>query len=234
MPRYTSAYSDFVMALGEVQTLQSLALRLERIDPLRETATIRALCRGAIVLLSGHLESYVKSLGSLVVQEVVEKQVDRSRLSPRFYYHISKDLIAELRETTDPDKLARKMFEFLELDGNHWERTGPFPSSIDPDRFNKGFSNPAYDKIAKYLGRFGHSTYRKDLAGRLTSDYLPITNMVNHLVDTRNQIAHGDPRATKTPREVRDMTCLIRKFARATDIVFGDWCRNNLCAIRIR
>jgi len=41
--------------------------------------------------------------------------------------------------------------------------------------------------------------------------------MVDHLVDMRNKIAHGDPTATKTPADVKLMVKAIRDYAVATD-----------------
>jgi hypothetical protein len=56
--------------------------------------------------------------------------------------------------------------------------------------------------------------------------------MVDHLVDTRNKIAHGDPAASKTPGEVATMMSIMRLFCGSTDAVFASWWRTRFCAIR--
>jgi len=56
--------------------------------------------------------------------------------------------------------------------------------------------------------------------------------MVDHLVDTRNKIAHGDPVATKTPSDVKAITVLIQKYCAETDSVFASWWKSNFCSIR--
>jgi RiboL-PSP-HEPN len=160
------------------------------------------------------------------------KAVSRKALASQFYYHISKDILDEVKDTSEPSKIANKLFNFLQSDYNLWGRTGPFPCPIPADRFNKGFSNPAYNKVSAYFNRFGYSNYKKDIAHRLQADYSATVNMVDHLVDIRNRIAHGDPTATKTPSDVKDMVKLIRIYCLATDTVFASWCKKYLCSIR--
>lgn len=184
------------------------------------------------MLLCGHLEAFVKELGEVALDCVHRKTVPRSNISTRIYYHISKDILDELQDTDDGEKIAEKLFAFLERDLGFWSRKGPFPQPIASERFNKGFSNPAYGKIRAYFSRFGYSQYDKDLARLLKAQFNPIKNMVDHLVDTRNKIAHGDPTATKTPTEVQDMMKLIRSYCKATDDVFASWCGAALCKIR--
>ncbi|MEW8329678.1 MAG: HEPN domain-containing protein [Candidatus Thiodiazotropha sp.] len=47
------------------------------------------------------------------------------------------------------------------------------------------------------------------------------TSTLNYLVDTRNKISHGDPSATKTPSEVKDMVSIVKKYCSETDSVFA-------------
>jgi hypothetical protein len=232
MPRYTSAYSSFVRRLAEVDTLRRFALEKERHDPVGLRDDINALCRGSIVLLSGHLEAFIKELGELALDSMHVKAVPRQNITPRLYYHISKNLLDELQGTTHPDSIAEKIFVFLQTDLSYWSRTGPFPQPIPADRFNKGFSNPAFKKIKAYFNRFGYTDYARDLARKLAAQYQPTINMVDHLVDTRNLIAHGDPTATKTPREVKDIIEIIRKYCAETDSAFASWWKTSYCTIR--
>lgn len=232
MARYTVAYSSFAMRLDEVETLREFALKKERLDPVNLRREINALCRGAIVLLSSHFEAYVKETGELALDSLYEKAVIRNDLAPRFYYHISKDFLDEVKDTSDPDRIAEKVFRFLQSDGAYWSRSGSFSSSLPVERFNKGFSNPAFSKIKKYFNRFGYSDYSRDLSSNLQAQFYPITNMIDHLVDTRNKIAHGDPTASKTPSEVKDMIVMVKKYCAATDSVFATWWKANFCTIR--
>ena len=232
MSRYTSSYISFLSRLKEVEILRSGASKKERADAVELRTEIDALCRGAVVLLSSHVEAYVKELGEIALQALVEKSFSRSDLSLRTFYHISKDVIDELKDTADHTSIAEKIFDFIQTDVSYWSREGPFLTSLPSERFNKGFSNPKFDKIKSYLNRFGYENFRKDFYSKLKADARPTENMLDHLVDIRNSIAHGDPSATKTPADLKEMIQIISKFCRTTDDVFGDWCRIHLCPIR--
>lgn len=232
MARYTSAYCSFVARMDEVIVLRKSAARLERHDPVANSKQIDALCRGGIVLLSSHLEAFIKELGELLLTRLFDKGVNRSTLDQRFFYHISKDRVDIIKDATDPESVARSVFDFLAADQDLWVRSGALPRYVDSERFNRGFANPKFKKIRSYFNRFGFQAYHGDLQRKLARNFVPYTNMVNHLVDTRNLIAHGDPGATKTPAEVKDMVDIVIQFCRATDQVFARWCKSKYCAVR--
>lgn len=190
------------------------------------------MCRGAVVLLSAHLEAYIKDLGELALDAIHKKNVPRTRLNSAIFYHVSKDLLDDVSDAREPCRIADRVFDFLSSDSYFWSRAGAFPQPIPAERFNTGFSNPSFDKIRSYFNRFGYSDYRRDLARRLKADFTAIQNMVDHLVDTRNKIAHGDSHVTKTPKDLVEILAMVRKFGMATDVVFAAWCKKNLCSIK--
>src|SRR5579864_7738324 len=103
-----------------------------------------------------------------------------SRISmSRSWETVSQDLLMEIRDTTDPEKLAEKVFGFIDSDLAYWSKVGAFPLPIQTDRFNKGFGSPAFPKIKQYFNRFGYATYARDLSDRLRAAYMPTVNMVN-------------------------------------------------------
>lgn len=232
MSRYTSAYSSFVGRLEEVELLRRFASEKEKKHALMLRSEINALCRGSVVLLCGHLEAFIKELGEVALDSMHSKNVPRTAVASRLYYHISKNLLDEMKDTSDADRLAEKMFTFINSDLSYWSRVGPFPQQIPVERFNQGFSNPAFKKIRSYFNRFGYADYSRDLARTLKANYQLTVNMVDHLVDTRNKIAHGDPAATKTPGEVRDLVTIIRTYCSTTDSVFASWHKMTFCSIR--
>ena len=134
MARYTSAYSSFVGRLEEVDTLRRFAAAKERTDAIGLRNEINALCRGSIVLLSGHLEAYVKELGEIALESMTIRSVPRTNLASRFYYHISKDLIKEIKDTSDPQRIANKVFDFINSDLEFWSKAGGFPQPIPVGR----------------------------------------------------------------------------------------------------
>lgn len=232
MPCYTNAYSSFLERLQEVETLRKLASNKEKEDPVGKIREINSLCRGSIVLLSSHLEAYIKELGELALDSLSSKSVAKDKMTSSFFYHISKNYIDEIKDTSEPAKIGDKIFEFLESDYLFWDKNGVFRNTIPNDRFNKGFSNPSFDKIKAYLNRFGYSRYPYELKNTLKADFQLSINMVDHLVDTRNKIAHGDNSATKTPSEILTMIKIIQQFTKTTDKHFATWWKSSFCSIR--
>ncbi|MBU2999537.1 hypothetical protein KO491_06775 [Roseovarius nubinhibens] len=233
MPRFTLVYGDFSQRLDEVELLRKQAAIFERSrDSLRRGAEISALCRGAVVLLSSHIEAYVKELGEHTLDSIHTKEVCRSKLAPQFFYHISKGKIESIRSTSQPEKIAQHVQSFVDLEIDFWSTTDPLPAPVSSQSFNKGFSNPSFEKVNAYLGRFGYVKFRRDFFRCLGQDAQTTVNNLDQIVDTRNSIAHGEVSATKTPSEVKQMIETAKIFCRTTDKVFGLWCKQNLCTIR--
>lgn len=232
MSRYTTSYGDFLGRLAEVDLLRRSAAKKERSDPIGMRNEINALCRGSIVLLSSHVEAYIKELGETALEAFYHKAVDRNDMSLRTFYHISKDVIDEIKDTSDHTKLAEKVFDFITSDIPYWSKVGPFAAQVPSDRFNKGFSNPKFEKVKAYFNRFGYGDYKNDFYARLGAAAKPTENMLNHLVDIRNSIAHGDSSSTKTPSDLKEIISTISQFCRVTDDIFSNWCRDKFCAIR--
>ncbi|EDY16125.1 hypothetical protein CfE428DRAFT_6387 [Chthoniobacter flavus Ellin428] len=232
MSKFTSAYISFVSRLNEVEDLRRMAAQKEKADAIANSAQINALCRGAVVLLCSHVEAYVKEVGEVALTHVHGKSVGRDKLVNRLFYHISKAVIDEIKDTEDHDRLAEKCFGFITTETPYWSKVGAFPNPLPVDKFNKGFSNPGFKKISAYFNRFGYDNYKTHLSARLAASYHAVVNMVEHMVDTRNKIAHGNPAATKTPHDLKEMIRLVQIFCRATDLTFGAWCKANLCTIR--
>ncbi|WP_319582999.1 MAE_28990/MAE_18760 family HEPN-like nuclease [uncultured Pseudodesulfovibrio sp.] len=232
MARYTSAYSSLVTHVKEVEILQKLADRKAKSDPIGCKHEIDSLSRGAVVLLCAHLEGYIKELGEVTLEAIYKRGVDRGNVSAAVYYHISKDFIEIIKNTQNPSSVSGHMFNLLKNDLEYWQLSGPFPSPIPSDRFNRGFASPSHKKISAYFKRFGYDNFIGDMQVYLKAKYLILSNAIDHLVDTRNKIAHGDPSASKTPSELLEMLAVTKEYCRAVDSVFAFWCRSVLCCIR--
>src|SRR5271157_1825542 len=133
MARYTTAYSSLLGRLDEVEILRRAATAYEKRDPISLRRDINAFCRGAIILLSAHLEAYIKELGEVALTNIHAKSVPRAGMAAQFFYHLSKDLLDEVQDTSDPVKLATKVFAFVQNDVTYWGRVGPFPQPLPVD-----------------------------------------------------------------------------------------------------
>ena len=234
MARYTVTYSKFINNLQEVKALYTLA-NDQAVDvgkPNSPLAVRDALCRSAIVLLSSHIEGYIENLAVLILSKIVEKRIHKSKLSPKFLYYMSKDLLDNICDTEHPEKIVDKVKQLFSRDNYIWGESDYFSEDLRIELFVSAFSNPKFESIKKFFARFGYKEYSYDLTVHLKSDYLPCKNMVNNVVDQRNKIAHGDVTSTATPKDLADMLELVQLFCRSTDKVVGDRFNNLGCPIR--
>jgi hypothetical protein len=233
MPRYTVAYSDFIRRLGEVETLLRRAQEASRQAATADNVSfVNALCRSGVVLLSSHIEGYVKDLGEIAVERIALRQLPKERLGSGFRYYFSRDLINEIRDTREPSQIASKLDTLFSRDGHIWSPDPNFTGSLSTTIFLGDFANPNHDRIKKFFGRFGYEQYNGDLARRLRAEYNACSNMVNQVVEQRSAIAHGDMVTTGTPTDLDQMIRLVKQYCRETDHVVGNWFRAQRCAIR--
>ena len=233
MSRYTEAYSGLVGRLPEVETLYKLANRhLVSVGPLTGARVSNPLCRAGVVLLSSHIEGYIEDLSEVILRSIYENNASKKDLGSRFPYYFSRDLIGEIGDTRDPDKISEKIYTLFERDKHIWCSREKFSKELPADRFASGFSTPRFDEISRFVARFGYSDYRRDLGRNLQGNFQPCIRMVDNVVDQRNKIAHGDTVTTATPTDLQDMVRLVRIFCRSTDEVVGNWFKTIGCPIR--
>lgn len=233
MARYTDAYSNLLERLTEVTCLHGLARETGGLNmsPLQIDRS-RALYRGAVVLLSSHIEGYIEDLCILMVERIHQRAMRKAVFGGAFLYHFSKDIIIQIKDTNDPVGIATKIQELLSRDADIWDSAVSFQQAPSTDRFIHGFSTPKVENIRKMFARFGYTSYIDDLKRFLAADGHACTNMVDRVVNERNKIAHGDVAASGTPSDIADMIVYIRLFCRGTDNVVADWSRSKGCVIR--
>ena len=233
MARYTSAYSQFIRRMDEIDLIRSVAREIEKKGPTRPNLeTTRGLCRGGIVLLCSHIEGYIEDLATLGLNNLADNHVPKSAIESLFKYHLSRDLIAQISDSNDPQRIAERVDGFLLRDGHIWDSSPSFSPPLPVDEFVGRFSTPTHDNIRRFLGRFGYLTFSRDLAVQLKANMPICTNMVDQVVDRRNKIAHGDLLAFGTPNDLEEMSRLIRIYCRHTDQVVGNWFKSVGCIIR--
>ena len=233
MSRYTAAYSAFIKRLTEVETLlrRSQDVSQQRATP-DNISFVNALCRSGVVLLSSHIEGYVKDVGEIAIERIALRKLPKSKLAGRFRYHLSHDLINEIKDTKDPSQIAIKIDALFERDSHIWGTDLRFSGVLPAGLFLANFATPTHEHIKKFFNRFGYEQYTGDLAKRLTVNYQPCHNMVDQVVNQRNAIAHGDMVMTGTPTDLAQMITLVKQYCRETDHVVGNWFSAQRCTIR--
>ena len=73
MTRYTSAYSNFVLRLKEIDILRGIMR-----GALEESAHTKAVCRSSVVLLSSHIEGYIEGLGEVILDRIYRKNLGKN------------------------------------------------------------------------------------------------------------------------------------------------------------
>jgi hypothetical protein len=151
MARYTKNYSSLLKRLDEVRILIASAKKQELKNPIKLQPEINALCRASIVLLSSHLEAYVKELGESAIDSLYSNSITREKIHPSVFYHSSKDYIDEIKNSNQPDKISEKIFNFVRQDGAIWNTDDSLPRPLSSEKFNKGFASPSFEKIKSYF-----------------------------------------------------------------------------------
>lgn len=195
MPRYTAAYSDLIHRFQEVEMLLKLAKQAGNEPPLpANIARMNALCRSGVVLLSSHIEGYIEDLGAIALERIGQRKIPKSNLGPGFRYYLSRDLISDIKNTTDPSRVVAKIETLLQRDSHIWGSDSYFSQPLSPEAFLGNFANPKHLKIKKFFGRFGYNQiqFQRDLQRLLAADFTICNNMIDQVVDQRNKIAHGD------------------------------------------
>lgn len=233
MARYTDAYSALLARLDEVDCIRQLARQSGGLNmsPLGIRRS-RVLYRGAVVLLSSHIEGYIEDLCAHIIERIHRRATPKAVFGNVFLYHFSKDIVLQIKETNDPTGIADKIQKLITRDADIWDSATTFQQSPSSERFIDGFSTPKVENIRKMFARFGYSSYLSDLKNHLAANSNACTNMVDRVVTERNKIAHGDVTTAGTPSDISDMIMYVRLFCRSTDIVVANWCQSKGCKLR--
>ena len=206
MARYSSAYSELVRRLREIELILSMAQSFDRMAPTPPNpARVNALCRSGVVLLCSHVEGYVERMGTLAIERVATSKVPKSALGMSFRYHLSRNLIDAIRDSVRPEIIARNMTAFLNQDGDIWDDTTNFADPLPSHIFVRRFATPNHENISNFFDRFGFDKFDRDLARFLQRDYTASKNMIDDVVDQRNKIAHGDFVTAGAPTDLLGM-----------------------------
>ncbi|MBU4231517.1 MAG: hypothetical protein L6277_06195 [Desulfobacterales bacterium] len=233
MSKYTQAYSNFIKRISEISAVRRLATKHSRLPTITRSAYLgNALCRAAVVLLSGHIEGYIENLAEIGLERIFSKKMIKSKLANSFLYHCSKDIITEIKNASNPNVISTKVKLLIDRDSDIWSNAPIFNSTLPSELFIHGFGNPTFDEIKKFFRRFGYLELSHDLSNLLRGNYFVCVNMINHVVDQRNKIAHGDFTIVNTPRDIENMIQLVILFCRCTDIAVSNWFKLKGCLIR--
>lgn len=178
---------------------------------------VRAINRASVVLLSSHLERYVRAVNEEAVAQVNQVTIVGSMLLERFRLQHSRDAIEMMLET-QWDNRAIQLCGFVLTDAWLW---GNAPKgNLEADRLVGWMKSPLPDRINRLfelwgiLDVFGKVTRRPHTRARLWMK-------LNELVEKRNNIAHGDATTTATYQDVSSYLAAVRTFCLRADGVLA-------------
>jgi hypothetical protein len=178
---------------------------------------VRAINRASVVLLSSHLERYVRAVNEEAVAQINQVTIGGSTLLERFRLQHSRDAIEMMLET-QWDNRATQLSAFVLTDAWLW---GNVPKGdLEADRLVGWLKSPSPERINRLFelwgipDMFGKVTRRPHTRARL---WLKL----NELVEKRNNIAHGDATTTATYQDVASYLAAVRAFCSRADGVLA-------------
>jgi len=158
----------------------------------------RAVVRACIVLLTSHLEGYLKSVNEEAVAYINGLAVTGDRLPRSLRLKHSSDVI-DVLAGTQWDRRADGLTAFIAGDAPLWNNG---TVRLEAGRLMVGFKTPKPKAIVTYFERWGTD----DIFSAITRSPARRSHYwlrIQSLADKRNNIAHGDASETATPKDVR-------------------------------
>jgi RiboL-PSP-HEPN len=214
----SDALNALLLALKEVDLLQRINPTPTGAAPDQPEIT-RAVGRASVVLLSSHLERYIRNINEEAVSVVNATAILGSQLPQPLRLLHSKSIVEDLAATTwDNETRATKLALLAQSETWLWlpSETG----SLDHSRLLAWMKAPKSEQIQRYF-RYWEID---DIFGRIT--YKPHTRShlwlkIDELVEKRNNIAHGDLSTEATQADVRTYSKVVETFCVRSDRQLG-------------
>jgi hypothetical protein len=174
---------------------------------------VRAINRASVVLLSSHLERYLRSLNEEAVAIINASPITGATLPAELRLQHSQVPIDELA-ATQWDRRADKLTQLVTTDGWLW---GTTPKEVlEHDRLLRWMKSPSPERAKRMFRIWGIP----DIFGVVTRE--PHTKLrmelkLKELVDKRNDIAHGNAGAEATYQDVATYLSVVKEFCSRAD-----------------
>jgi len=178
-----------------------------------EPEITRAVLRSAVVLLSSHLEGYLRSVTTEVVEEINNSTVDPRLLEERLRLQHSRVAITDVIERKWENR-AKALEGFIRSEG--WLWGGENRQPLSAESLLSWMKTPKPDRIVRLYRLWGI----KDIITRITRTDHTRRDFRLHLetlVDKRNNIAHGDFATEATTADIRLYRGAVSNFCERAD-----------------
>ncbi len=178
---------------------------------------VRAINRGSVVLLSSHLERYLRGLNEEAVGVIDAATVGGYALPETLRLQHSKIPIDELA-AAQWDNRAAMLSQLVEKDGWLWGSTPK--ANLEHDRLLRWMKSPSPKRASRMFKLWGVS----DIFSAITRQPRTKQRMMlklEELVDKRNDIAHGDSGAEATYQDIASYVAVVRTFCERADRILA-------------
>ena len=174
---------------------------------------VRAINRASVVLLSSHLERYLRGVNEEAVGVINAATISGSALPETLRLQHSKIPVDELAEAQWNNRAAM-LSQLMATDGWLWG-SGP-KATLDHDRLLRWMKSPSPERTLRLFKLWGIS----DVFSAVTRQPHTRQRMwlkLEELVDKRNDIAHGDSGTEATYKGHRYLCRVVRTFCTRAD-----------------
>jgi hypothetical protein len=179
-----------------------------------EAVAAKAHGRACVVLLSSHLERYIRALNEEAVEWLNHQNCGLDRFTDEFLLMHSRGVVDDLAKMSW-DRRGPALRDFVSAHATFWGAGGS-TGAIQHDQLLVWMKAPKPESLVRFFKLYGienifnAATRKKATRGAL---YLGI----RELVEKRNNIAHGDAQTEALPTDVTRYLNAVSKFANSAD-----------------
>lgn len=173
----------------------------------------RAINRASVVMLSSHLEKYLRAVSEEAVGIVNTHGVAAAVLPEIMRLQHSSGSVDDLARTQWNNR-AQKLGEFAQNEGWLWG-TGT-TGTLDHERLLTWMKTPKSEMVRRLYRLWGIEDIFREIT-RTPATRVRLTLKLDELVTKRNNIAHGDWHADATPRDITEYRQRVQEFCSRAD-----------------
>lgn len=170
--------------------------------------------RACVVLLSSHLERYVRSINEESIEWLNFQRCDLGRFPPEFLLTHSRVAVDDLAMKSW-EKRGPTLKEFVSTHGRLWSDSGT-TGDLQHQPLLSWMKSPKPDSLKRFYRVYGIPNIF-DVVTRQHSTKSSLYLGITELVEKRNNIAHGDYQTEALPVDVTKYLNAVDKFASSAD-----------------